>query len=311
VTEVIPASVLIPTIGRPLLLERCLHSLGDCDPRPSEILVVDQSAQNHVSRVVEHFSGQGARLIRSGDQGRAQARNLGLREAVNEIVLSTDDDCTVSPSWVGIAFHSLSASSTSMIVTGRVLPAGDPRAVPSMIDEPAPSDYVRPMDCGKLYAGNMACRRSLVLELGGFDERIRPAAEDVDFCYRWLSSGRVLRYEPSLLVHHHAWRTTRQLEELYVEYAQGLGVFLAKHLRHRDLRALRLLAHAGYEAMRGTGAAAIRGRPRWTDPRQGILRGLPRGLVSGWRTYEPGTEDAWVAGAHDHHDAPDATRLNK
>jgi hypothetical protein len=29
----------------------------------------------------------------------------------------------------------------------------------------------------------------------------------------------------------------------------------------------------------------VRGRPRWSDGRRGILRGLPAGLVAGWRLF--------------------------
>ena len=41
--EQVPVSVIVPTIGRVGLLERCLGSLSQCRPRPAEILVVDQS----------------------------------------------------------------------------------------------------------------------------------------------------------------------------------------------------------------------------------------------------------------------------
>ena len=79
-------------------------------------------------------------------------------------------------------------------------------------------------------------RRGAVLE-GGFDELFGPAeaAEDNEFCYRWLRSGGSLRYEPSLVVWHHDWRSPRELERLYVRYARGQGFFYAKHLRRGDL----------------------------------------------------------------------------
>jgi GT2 family glycosyltransferase len=293
---VLPVSVVIPTIGRARQLAACLRSLAACATAPAEVVVVDQGGLSDVAQTVARFEHYGARLVHCAGIGRGRGVNAGLREAKHEIVLVTDDDCTVSPSWIDVAWQQVTCTGKLAIITGRVLPAGDPRAVPSTIDDPQPREFGSPLDCGRLYAGNMACLRSPVLELGGFDERIRPAAEDVELCYRWLRAGHALRYEPDLVVWHHDWRTTEELEELYVAYARGVGAFYAKHLRLRDPIILRLLARDVHGGLRGLAARLLRGRPRWSDSRQGILRGLPAGLRDGWRTFAPRGEDSAAPG---------------
>lgn len=45
------------------------------------------------------------------------------------------------------------------------------------------------------------CRRSMLSEVGGFDESLR-SGEDVDLCWRLIESGARLRYEPVALVAH-------------------------------------------------------------------------------------------------------------
>ena len=45
------------------------------------------------------------------------------------------------------------------------------------------------------------CRRSAILEVGGFDESM-PVGEDVDLCWRLVEAGFRLRYEPIALVAH-------------------------------------------------------------------------------------------------------------
>jgi GT2 family glycosyltransferase len=122
-------------------------------------------------------------------------------------------------------------------------------------------------------------------EIGGFDERIVPAAEDLDLCYRWLRSGRRLRHVPEMVVHHHDWRSREELAELYVTYQRGQGVFYAKHLRRRDLTILRFVANDVGRAARGLLSRLVYGTPRWADPRRGIPRGLPAGLWAGWREF--------------------------
>jgi GT2 family glycosyltransferase len=281
VTDVVPASVLVPTIGRPRLLYGLLDSLARCDPRPDEIVVVDQSPNVATARTVARFAGAGARLITGAPPGQARAMNLGLRAASHEVVLFTDDDCTVAADWALRACEHLQRD-PGAIVTGRVTPCGDPLAVPSTKEEPLPRDYTGEMTFSALYSGNMAICRSEALAFGGFDERLA-TAHDNDFCYRWLGSGRALRYEPDMIVWHHAWRTTTELEALYVSYARGQGAFYAKHLRRGDVMLLRFVLRDLCDGVRALGAAAARRRRPGSDPRRGILRGLPGGFLEGWR----------------------------
>ncbi|MGH3134046.1 MAG: glycosyltransferase family 2 protein [Gaiellaceae bacterium] len=281
-----PASVVVPTLGRVESLQQCLEAVTSCVPGAAEILIVDQSGDSAVAELVSRFSSSRARLVPCNGRGVSRGRNVGIREAANEIVLVTDDDCTVAGDWVGRGWE-LMASDTRKIVTGQVLPVGDPRAVPSTKTETERYDFTGLVHGGALFPNNMALGRSLVLELQGFDERFGPqeAAEDNEFCYRWLKAGHTLRYEPSLVVWHHDWREPKQLEEMYVAYARGQGFFYAKHLRTGDVTMIRWLVRDVYWAVRGLAAALVKRRARWTDPRRGIPSGLPVGLWRGFRTY--------------------------
>src|SRR5205085_10974604 len=108
-------------------------------------------------------------------------------------------------------------------------PAGNPDLVPGQKPDTEPFDFTGDPTFA-LYPTNMLLPRQLVLQMGGFDERVtlRLAAEDNDFSYRWLSSGKTLRYEPDRVVCHHEWRTPREVEQLYVRYARGQGALYAK-----------------------------------------------------------------------------------
>jgi GT2 family glycosyltransferase len=284
VTEVLPVSVIVPTVGRPRLLQAALESLAACAPRAVETIVVDQSQRDDGRAIVDRFAPFGVRTVSLSVRNKPLALNLGLQQARNEVVLVTDDDCTVAPSWVDIAWREIQAHPDA-IITGRVLPHGEPLAVPSTIDEPTPRDYTGEIHYGALYGGNMACNRSLVLAAGGFDERL-PVAEDNDFCYRWLRAGGPLRYEPELVVWHYAWRTPPEMDRLHRSYGHGQGLFYAKHLRRHDFGVVRFLGRDVYRGTRGTLAALVR-RGEWPDPRKGLLTGLLRGLVEGWRLFAP------------------------
>jgi GT2 family glycosyltransferase len=284
--DVLDVAVVIPTLGRPVQLRSCLDSLAACRPRAAEVLVVDQSGDAGVRELVESYAEIRARLVPCTGRGVSRGRNLGIEAAAHDVVLVTDDDCTVASDWIGTA-AGLIAATPGGIVTGRVLPLGDPAAVPSWKDDERRHDFTGEVHGGALFPNNMVLPRSAVIAAGGFDEAFGPAeaAEDNEFCYRWLRAGHSLRYEPSLVVWHHDWRTPEQLKRLYVAYARGQGFFYAKHLRRGDLVMARWLARDLYWALRGLVAGALRRRPAWTDPRRGILRGLPGGFVHGARVY--------------------------
>lgn len=268
------------------MLRVCLEALATCRPRSDEVLVVDQSGDPAVASVVHEFAHEGARLVPCDGRGVSLGRNVGLRHAKHEIVLVTDDDCRVADDWVGVAWRLMEAD-PEKIVTGRVLHVGDPRAVPSTIDDPLARDYTGEARGGVLFPNNMVVNRSLVLDEGGFDERFGPdeAAEDNEFCYRWLRAGRRLIYEPELTVWHDDWRSPEDLERLYARYARGEGFFYAKHLRQGDLRMLRFIARDLVWFLRSLASAVVKRRPRWTDHRRATLRWLPGGFVHGWRVY--------------------------
>jgi GT2 family glycosyltransferase len=286
-TGTLAVSVVIPTIGRLERLRACLESIASCDARASEVLVVDQSLTKEVSDLVDEFSPIGARLIPCETRGIPAGTNLGLRSAANDTVLVTHDDCTVDAAWIGTATRYM-RDDPDMILTGRVLPGGDdPLAVASTKQVAEPHDFTGKVSSGALYPNNMALNRRLVLdELGGFDARFERAAEDNDLSYRWLRAGRRLRYQPDLVVWHHDWRSHEDLERLYVDYWRWQGMFYAKHLRRRDLTMLRFIARDALWGAEAMVARIVRRRPRWSDWRRGIVRGLPAGLVEGWALFK-------------------------
>jgi GT2 family glycosyltransferase len=282
-SEVASVSVVVPTLGRVELLRSCLESLARCRPRAAEILVVDQSGDPAVASLVAE---SGAALVACEGRGVSLGRNVGLRRARHDIVLVTDDDCVVESGWIGAAWR-LMRDDPEKIVTGRVLPVGAPSAVLDTMDEPVPRDFTGQVRGGLLFPNNMAVSRSLVLAAGGFDERFGPeeAAEDNDFCYRWLRGGGRLLYSPELTVWHNDWRSPEELERLYVRYARGEGFLYAKHLRQGDLRMLRFIVRDLWWGLRSQASALVKRRARWTDPRRATLRWLPSGFVHGWRVF--------------------------
>ena len=280
---VLPVSVVVPTVGRRGLLERCLRSVLACDPPADEVVVVDQSGGQEVVALLAELAAPSLRRVPCDGRGTARAMNRGLAAARHDTVLVTHDDCTVAPGWVGAAARH-AASHPEGIITGRVLPPDGSPYVPSTKDDPEPHDYTGMLTSGLLYPANMVVSRRRIQEIGGFDERRSLlVAEDNDLCYRWLADGRTFRYEPELVVWHHDWRTPEELVRTHVAYARAQGGFYAKHLRAGDRRVLELLWWDLRNGVRKTVAGTLRRTPRWQEPYREMVWWLLVGLVGSWR----------------------------
>jgi len=138
-----------------------------------------------------------------------------------------------------------------------------------------------------LFPNNMVGSRSEMLAIGGFDERMRISAEDNDYCYRWLRAGRPMRFEPDLVVWHDDWRTTSELDQLYVRYAVGQGMLYAKYIWRGDQRMIRYVVRDLNFGIRRLAARIRDGEPAVPHWSHGILRGLPRGFLHGLVVFRP------------------------
>ncbi len=284
-------SVVIPTIGRIDLLKNCLLSIASGSVAPGEILLGDQSDDTQVAELARQFARDlPVRNVPSGARGIAANLNQLLAEATNELVLVTHDDCRVATDWICRGRAALTAQEGAL-VTGRVLPGGHNHGVvPSTIVQTEAEDLTGSKKPGRLYPANMGLYRSAALSLDGFDERagFSRAAEDLDFAYRWLQDGRMMRYEPSMVVIHEDWRDEEGLTTLYNGYARSAGRFFGKHLYSGD-------RYAGKMAINDirTGLAAWKARLRKhrsssepRDPRLSRPVWIPVGVVEGlWESW--------------------------
>jgi len=280
-------SVVIPTVGRPLL-EGCLESIAAGDAWPAELIVVDQGGSSAAAGWVERLRARGlhARHVPSARTGIAAGTNQGLRLVRTRSVAVTHDDCRVAPDWLAAMAGRLREAG-EVILTGRLEPVGDGE-VPTTVTHPHRIVYVRPLlDRDVLFPANMGLPVSVLGRVGLLDEDplLRWAAEDNDWAYRALRAGVPIVYEPDLVVGHLAWRDEAELAATYRRYARGQGCFYGKWLRRGDrfiaLRAARDLLRGPWLLLRGlvTGNRALTrmGRAEVAGIGPGILAGLLHG----------------------------------
>ena len=96
------------------------------------------------------------------------------------------------------------------------------------LDEPVPNE---PVECDWMLGGFLLLRRSMLEELGGFDERFRLYGEDIDLQYRAMCAGWERWYVPGAVVRHahQAVTDTTWLTRRTLWHWAGIARFVWKH----------------------------------------------------------------------------------
>lgn len=270
--ECIAVSIVVPTRGRPQLLNRCLASLAlqRFDPASFEIIVVDDGPDDETREVVAGWTAHCAQhgpeityIPSMGPHGPAAARNHGWRAARGEIVAFTDDDTIARADWLRNGLRAFGEDVDA--VWGRIV----------MPLNGTPTDYeldAKNLEHAEFVTANCFCRKHVLEDLGGFDERFRFAwREDSDFHFRLLEYRAAIVHEPGAVIMHPIRPAPWGVSLAQVKKVQFDALLYKKHpqLYRRKIRAAprwdfylmvaSLFAALGLAAADETGPAALFG----------------------------------------------------
>ncbi len=202
-------SIIIPSHNRPKCLQQCLAAITELDyaRHKFEVIVVDDGGSTQLDPIVDLFSAKiNLHLLKQEHAGPARARNRGVKQAKGEFLVFTDDDCRPTPGWLATLTNFLSIKPDSMI-GGEIL-----NAVPGNLFSSASQALVSYLyfyynknskEAHFFTANNIALSKKCFLAVGGFDQEWGiAAAEDREFCDRWLLSGYQMTYAPEAVIYH-------------------------------------------------------------------------------------------------------------
>jgi GT2 family glycosyltransferase len=186
--------------------------------------------------------------------GYAANVNIGVSRTKAEAVLAVNPDAVPEPGAVAALAELLGTTPRCGVVGPRmVYPDGRPqpsrRRFPTVrgtivrrtplrrvvrqqhhyhLDEPEPAG---PVQCDWMLGGFLLLRRSMLEELGGFDEGFRLYGEDIDLQYRAMEAGWERWYVPSAVVRHAHQAVTdrRLLTRQTLWHWAGIARFVRKH----------------------------------------------------------------------------------
>ncbi len=255
-------SVAICTKDRPDWLRRLLRSLAQQrTERTFEVVVVDNNSESPEVRTIAEEAG--AIYVRETRTGLDFARNRAVQTAKGDVIAFLDDDTRAEPEWFEALSQVWAENPDAGCVTGQILPMSLDSAAHVAFERDGgfrhaflPERYgpvrwkntLHPCGPGELGVGaNMSFSRDLLRDLGGFDEaldtgRPLPGGGDLDIFYRVLRAGRILVYDPRIVVRHDHRSDMKVLRHQYYTWGLGYFAFLQK-TRKSDPENATALAH--------------------------------------------------------------------
>jgi GT2 family glycosyltransferase len=246
-------SAYIPAYNASEYLARCIEGLLSQTQPLDEIFVVDDGSRDNTAEIASRYPQ--VTLIRQPvNKGLGAARNAAMQAARNEFVASVDSDVVAGPTWIANLLPHLSdpkvAGVGGMLVEGVQTTLAD-RWRRARMSQDWGEQYIR--NPRFLFGCNNVFRKSVVQQLGGYNEIHRANGEDTDLSVRLRAQGWDLVYEPAARATHLRYDTTKSVLDMYWRWwrsgtqAYPNGVTLRSWLGHA------LFIHFRYNFLKAAG----------------------------------------------------------
>ena len=240
-------SIVVPTYRRPESLARCLEAIQALRfPRDRfEVLVVDDGSPTPPADIVASVDRSlQARLVSTRHAGPATARNTGARLARGNYLVFTDDDCMPHRDWLDSIDRWTSSTPGALAIGGHTINvlADNVYAEASQGIIDYLYEYFGEHSAPRRFftSNNLVVRREDFVGVGGFDETFAlAAAEDRDFCERWLETGKSLQYASDVMVNHAHTLGFVRFNRQHFNYGRGAFDLHRSRARRGD-RSLRI-----------------------------------------------------------------------
>jgi GT2 family glycosyltransferase len=209
-------TIIMPTYNRLKLLLKCLQALKrQTVPRSAyEVVIVDDGSTDDTAKALAGLGMKPwVRFFHQDHKGAAAARNLGIGEALGELILFIGDDIVATPDLLAqhMACHAKHPQE-SIAVLGYVTWSPEIEVTPFMhwLENGGPQfkywAIKDPEDVSwrHLYTANISFKRKFLLQNGLFDEDFPSAShEDTELGYRLSGRGLRIVYSSHAVGYHY------------------------------------------------------------------------------------------------------------
>lgn len=209
-------SVIIPNWNGAALLPACLDSLRAQTYRRLEIIVVDNASTDDSAALVRERYPEVRLIVLPENRGLTGGVNAGIRAAQGEIIALLNNDAEAEPAWVEALVQALEAHPEAGSAASKMLlydrrdvlnSAGDTYGLDGIpgnrgVWERDVGQYDADIEVFGACGGAAAYRRTMLEEIGLFDEELFMYCEDVDLAWRAQIAGYRCVFAPAARVYH-------------------------------------------------------------------------------------------------------------
>jgi GT2 family glycosyltransferase len=234
-----------------------MESLGRQTRRDFETIVVDNSEQGLARR---NGSAMGARVIENQrNAGFGRAINQGIEASASPYVATLNDDAVAHPRWIESLTEAMERRPDAGMCASQVRLYGERQLDSAGMlmaldgsskqrgqgrppeDFPVAEEVLLPSGSAAIY------RRSMLEQIGGFDDDFFLYCEDTDLGLRARWGGWKCLYAPEAVVEHHYSHSAGRASPLKAYYVERNRLFvLAKNFPGRMVAAAPFISAARY-----------------------------------------------------------------
>lgn len=213
-------SVVIPTVGRPMVLRAVESLLAANQSGHLEIIVAGTISDPAVAERLSELMKNNPQIINlpvsfpKGDS--SEKKNAGWRAARSGIIAFIDDDVVVGKDWPEAVLEPFACNDVGLMSGPGLVPADIPlmarlagwtlasRAAGYVQDRYlADSSGPKPVKWSRLIGCNMAYRRKVLEEINGFDPKFWPGEEMLAAYLATARKGYKLVFQPKAVLYHY------------------------------------------------------------------------------------------------------------
>jgi 1,2-diacylglycerol 3-beta-glucosyltransferase len=202
-------SVVVPARNEEINIERCIRSLmaSQYPYEKLEVIAVNDRSSDRTSEILSALQVEFPNLIihntlddrsNSNLQGKPRAVHQGITRSQGEVILMTDADCTVAPTWIRTMAQVYATPHIGLVASFTVVSGNRFFDRLQMLEWTINSTMAsagvglkQPLGC---FGNNLSVRRSVYEELGGYEHIVFSVTEDLALLQAVHNAGYEVRY---------------------------------------------------------------------------------------------------------------------
>jgi len=219
-------SVIIPCYNDAQYIEQAVQSALNQTYSNIEVIIVDDGSNAETKVVLKRLESKITKLITQENQGQSKARNVGIREAKGDYILTLDSDDFFENTFCEKAIELFLNKSETKIVSCHTKLLFEDGS--SIIYETLGGN-IESFLCKNHALGSSMFKKEDWSVCGGYDETMKQGYEDWEFYIRLLENGGNAAIIPEPLYNYRKRRNTTTDKADKIKY-ELLKYIFSKHL---------------------------------------------------------------------------------